>query len=94
MASDHERELQTAETGKPNWEAKAVASLPRLIDPAEVARAINLIVSDDAGLMTGAVVNFDQTVWGATAGAMPVPKSRCGSDKDMSRNLQFRLLRL
>jgi len=28
--------------------------------------------------MTGAVVNFDQTVWGATAGAMPVP------DKPMS----------
>jgi hypothetical protein len=29
---------------------------------------LNFIVSDDAGLMTGAVVN-----WGATAGAMPVP---------------------
>ena len=80
MASDHERELQAAETGDPDWEAKAVAALPfgRLIDPAEAARAVNFIVSDDAGLMTGAVVNFDQTVWGATAGAMPVP------DKPMS----------
>jgi len=75
MASDHERELQATETGDPDWEAKAAAALPfgRLIDPAEAARAVNFIVSDDAGLMTGAVVNFDQTVWGATAGAMPVP---------------------
>jgi NAD(P)-dependent dehydrogenase (short-subunit alcohol dehydrogenase family) len=80
MASDHERELQAAETGDPDWETKAIAALPfgRLIDPAEAARAVNFIVSDDAGLMTGAVVNFDQTVWGATAGAMPVP------DKPMS----------
>jgi len=77
MASDHERELQADTTGDPNWEAKAVAGLPfgRLIDPAEAARAVNFIVSDDAGLMTGAVVNFDQTVWGATAGVMPVPES-------------------
>jgi NAD(P)-dependent dehydrogenase (short-subunit alcohol dehydrogenase family) len=28
MASDHERELQAAETGDPDWEAKAVVSLP------------------------------------------------------------------
>lgn len=77
MASDHERELQAEATGDPNWEIKAVAALPfgRLIDPAEAARAVNFIVSDDAGLMTGAVVNFDQTVWGATAGVMPVPES-------------------
>jgi hypothetical protein len=25
----------------------------------------NVLVSDDAGLMTGAIVNFDQSVWGA-----------------------------
>jgi NAD(P)-dependent dehydrogenase (short-subunit alcohol dehydrogenase family) len=75
MASDHERELRAAETGDPDWEAKAAAALPfgRLIDPAEAARAVNFIVSDDAGLMTGAVVNFDQTVWGGAAGMMPVP---------------------
>jgi NAD(P)-dependent dehydrogenase (short-subunit alcohol dehydrogenase family) len=77
MASDHERELQADQSGDPDWEAKAVAALPfgRLVDPAEAARAVNFIVSDDAGLMTGAVVNFDQTVWGATAGVMPVPES-------------------
>ena len=74
MASDHEREIQ-AEGGDPDWEAKANAALPfgRLVDPAEAARAVNFLVSDDAGLMTGAIVNFDQSVWGAVAGGMPVP---------------------
>lgn len=75
MASDHEREIQ-AEGGDPDWEAKAKAALPfgRLVDPAEAARAVNFLVSDDAGLMTGAIVNFDQSVWGAVAGGMPVPE--------------------
>ncbi|MDO8983503.1 SDR family oxidoreductase [Cypionkella sp.] len=74
MSSDHERELQAA-TGGADWEAEAAAKLPfgRLVDPAEAARAVNFLVSDDAGLMTGAVVNFDQSVWGAVAGGMPVP---------------------
>lgn len=75
MASDHEREIQ-AEGGDPDWEAKAAANLPfgRLVDPNEAARAVNFLVSDDAGLMTGAIVNFDQSVWGAVAEGMPVPK--------------------
>jgi NAD(P)-dependent dehydrogenase (short-subunit alcohol dehydrogenase family) len=75
MASDHELELQAAEKGDPNWLEKAVKMLPfgRLVDPEEAARAVNFLVSDDAGLMTGAIVNFDQSVWGAVAGAMPVP---------------------
>lgn len=75
MASDNERLIQS-EAGDPDWEAKATAHLPfgRLVDPEEAARAINFIVSDDAGLMTGAIVNFDQSVWGAVAGGMPVPE--------------------
>jgi NAD(P)-dependent dehydrogenase (short-subunit alcohol dehydrogenase family) len=75
MASDHEREIQAA-GGDEAWEAKAAAGLPfgRLVDPAEAARAVNFLVSDDAGLMTGAIVNFDQSVWGAVAGGMPVPE--------------------
>jgi NAD(P)-dependent dehydrogenase (short-subunit alcohol dehydrogenase family) len=74
MASDHEREIQLAEAGA-DWETRAASKLPfgRLVDPDEVARAVNFIVSKDAGLMTGAVVNFDQSVWGAVAGGMPVP---------------------
>lgn len=75
MSSDHERALQLDESGDPDWEAKAAARLPfgRLIEPAEVARAVNFLVSDDAGLMTGAVVNFDQSVWGAYPGQAPAP---------------------
>ena len=73
MDSDHERALQAA--SDPDWEEKAKAALPfgRLVDPDEAARAVNFLVSDDAGLMTGAIVNFDQSVWGAVAGGMPVP---------------------
>jgi NAD(P)-dependent dehydrogenase (short-subunit alcohol dehydrogenase family) len=75
MASDHERDLQARETGDKGWEAKAAERLPfgRLVDPEEAARAVNFLVSDDAGLMTGAIVNFDQSVWGAVSGGMPVP---------------------
>ncbi len=74
MSSDHEREIQAA-GGDAEWEAKAAANLPfgRLVDPAEAARAVNFLVSDDAGLMTGAIVNFDQSVWGAAPSGMPVP---------------------
>lgn len=76
MSTDNERALQLAETGDPDWEAKASAHLPfgRLIDPAEVARAVTFLVSDDAGLMTGAIINFDQGVWGAFPAGPPTPK--------------------
>lgn len=76
MSSDHERELQASERGDPDWEAKVVADLPfgRLVDPEEAARAVNFLVSDDAGLMTGAIVDYDQTVLGAAAGPMAVPR--------------------
>ncbi|MFS2222625.1 SDR family oxidoreductase [Pantoea sp. B65] len=49
-----------------NWLEKAAAQLPfgRLIDPAEVARAVTFLASDQSGLMTGSVVNYDQSVWG------------------------------
>lgn len=75
MSSEHERKIQLAANGDPDWEQKAAAALPfgRLVDPDEVARAVNFLVSDDAGLLTGAVIHYDQTVLGATSGVMPVP---------------------
>jgi NAD(P)-dependent dehydrogenase (short-subunit alcohol dehydrogenase family) len=75
MASENERQLQTAESGDPDWMKKAASQLPfgRLVDPEEAARAVNFLVSDDTGLRTGAIVNVDQSVWGAVAGGMPVP---------------------
>ena len=77
MSSDHENEIQTRDQGDKEWQAKAAQRLPfgRLVSPEEAARAINFLVSDDAGLMTGAIVNFDQSVWGAVSGGMPVPEA-------------------
>jgi hypothetical protein len=54
------------------WEAANRLPLGRRVDPEEAARAVNFLVSDDVGLMTAAIVNFDQTVGrcgGGNAGA-------------------------
>lgn len=74
MASDNERQIQAAANGD-GWEQKATTKLPfgRLIDPEEAARAVNFMVSADSGMMTGAIVNYDQSVWGAVSGGMPTP---------------------
>ncbi len=78
MASDHERELQLEESGDPDWEAKATAGLPfgRLLDPQEVARAVLWMASDDSGMMTGTVIQFDQSVWGGYDGQAPGPAEK------------------
>ena len=41
----------------------------RLVDPAEVARACAYLSSAESGLMTGSVICFDQSVWGAYDGS-------------------------
>ncbi|NNF91764.1 MAG: SDR family oxidoreductase [Boseongicola sp.] len=78
MASDHERALQLRESGDPDWEAKARESLPfgRLLDPEEVARAVLWMASEDSGMMTGAVIQFDQSVWGGYDGQAPAPAEK------------------
>lgn len=50
-----------------DWLAEAEARQPfgRLIKPDEVARAICFLAAAESGLMTGAIVDFDQTVLGA-----------------------------
>ena len=57
----------------PDWLEQAEARQPfgRLLKPEEVARAIAFLASDESGLMTGSIVDFDQSVAGA--GAQPVP---------------------
>ncbi|MBX2823769.1 MAG: SDR family oxidoreductase [Gammaproteobacteria bacterium] len=78
MASDHEREIQLAESGDPDWEEKARAGLPfgRLLDPEEVAKAVLWLASDDSGMMTGSVIQFDQSVWGGYDGQAPTPAEK------------------
>lgn len=78
MASDHERELQLEESGDPGWEKKAMADLPfgRLLDPQEVAQAVLWMASEDSGMMTGAVIHFDQSVWGGYDAQAPGPAEK------------------
>jgi NAD(P)-dependent dehydrogenase (short-subunit alcohol dehydrogenase family) len=68
MSSDGEDQVQMKYHGaNPNWLAEAAAKQPfgRLVDPHEVARAVAFLSSSESGLMTGSVVNFDQSIWGA-----------------------------
>jgi hypothetical protein len=71
MASDGEMRIQKIDGNPDNWLEKAAPQQPwgRLIEPAEVARAVAFLASEESGLMTGSVVNFDQSVWGAYDGA-------------------------
>lgn len=67
MSSDGEDQIQRAYHGAADdWLAQASAAQPfgRLIDPAEAARAVAFLASSESGLMTGSMVNFDQSVWG------------------------------
>ncbi|MFN8445590.1 MAG: SDR family oxidoreductase, partial [Caldilineaceae bacterium] len=54
-----------------DWLETAEAAQPfgRLLKPDEVARAIAFLASDESGMMTGAIVDFDQSV----AGGGPQP---------------------
>jgi NAD(P)-dependent dehydrogenase (short-subunit alcohol dehydrogenase family) len=57
-----------------DWLEKAEAGRPfgRLLKPDEVARAVAFLLSAESGLMTGSLVDFDQTVNGcADSPAMP-----------------------
>lgn len=76
MASDGEDRVQREYHGAaPDWLAKASAAQPfgRLLSPEEVARAVAFLASDDSGMMTGSVVHFDQSVWGAYDAGPPAP---------------------
>jgi NAD(P)-dependent dehydrogenase (short-subunit alcohol dehydrogenase family) len=67
MASDGEDRIQREFHGAdPNWLEEAARAQPagRLIDPAEVARAVAFLASAESGLMTGSVIEYDQSVWG------------------------------
>ncbi len=56
-----------------DWLAEAEADQPfgRLIKVDELARTLAFVLSDDAGMMTGTAIDYDQSVQGA--GPQPVP---------------------
>ncbi len=64
---------RTFHGGGDDWLEKAESAQPfgRLLQTEEVARAIAFLASDESGMMTGSVVDFDQSVWGA--GPVPQP---------------------
>lgn len=65
-----QRRFHGAEDG---WLEAAEAEQPfgRLIDPVEVARSICFLASEESGMMTGTVIDFDQSIQGA--GDAPKP---------------------
>lgn len=76
MNTPAEHLVQTTQEGQPeNWLEAAAASQPfgRLIETDEAARAIAYLLSDESGLMTGATIDFDQTVVGS-GGPVPDPE--------------------
>ncbi|WP_443640231.1 SDR family oxidoreductase [Candidatus Njordibacter sp. Uisw_039] len=78
MSSDGEDVVQRKYHGaEDGWQEAIGAEMPfgRLVDPEEVARALAFLASDESGLMTGSIVNFDQSVW-AASDAMVVPEQR------------------
>jgi NAD(P)-dependent dehydrogenase (short-subunit alcohol dehydrogenase family) len=62
-----DRIMKTYHGAKDGWLAEMEQKQPfgRLIKPDEVARAVAFLASAESGLMTGAIVDFDQSVRGA-----------------------------
>lgn len=56
-----------------DWLENAETRMPfgRLLKPEEVARAVAFMASDESGMMTGSIVDFDQSVQGS--GPQPIP---------------------
>ncbi|MEJ5113879.1 SDR family oxidoreductase [Erwinia billingiae] len=61
--NDIQRQYHQAEDG---WLEKAEQQQPfgRLLKPTEVARGVAFLLSEESGMMTGAVIDFDQSVVG------------------------------
>lgn len=67
MNTPGEHAIQKSEHNAPDdWLETASAGLPfgRLLEPVEVAKSIAFLASDESGLMTGSIVNMDQSVDG------------------------------
>jgi NAD(P)-dependent dehydrogenase (short-subunit alcohol dehydrogenase family) len=62
-----DRIMKTYHDANPDWLTKAEAARPvgRLLKPTEVARATAYLSSEESGLMTGSIIDFDQQVLGA-----------------------------
>jgi|TARA_B110000879_G_scaffold212915_1_gene311877 NAD(P)-dependent dehydrogenase (short-subunit alcohol dehydrogenase family) len=79
MGSDGEKKIQKEYHGaSDDWLEKAGQEQPfgRLLEPGEVAKAVTFLASNDSGMMTGSVMNFDQSVWGGYPFSPPTPAGK------------------
>ena len=69
-----DRIMKTYHDAQDGWLKKAEAARPfgRLLKPDEVARACGFLSSEESGMMTGAIIDFDQQVAG-TGNSIPEP---------------------
>ena len=69
-----DRIMKTYHEAETGWLERAEKARPfgRLLKTAEVARAVAFLSSEESGLMTGSIIDFDQQVLGA-ANATPEP---------------------
>jgi NAD(P)-dependent dehydrogenase (short-subunit alcohol dehydrogenase family) len=72
-AEDHIQ--KTYHNAPDDWLARAEAEKPfgRLLKPAEVARAVAYLASEESGMMTGSIIDFDQQAMGTNES--PPPRS-------------------
>ncbi|MBL1378099.1 SDR family oxidoreductase [Zobellella iuensis] len=76
MDSPHEHEIQRQYHGADDdWLARVEQAQPfgRLLKPEEVARVLAFMLSDESGMMTGAIIDFDQGVIGCGDEGTPKP---------------------
>ena len=72
-----DRIMKTYHDAEPGWLEKAEAGRPfgRLLKPTEVARAVAFLSCAESGLMTGAIIDFDQQVIGAGDSTPDAPEA-------------------
>ena len=60
-------------TGGTQGVGAAIARLFAKAGAAGIARAVLWVASNDSGMMTGSVIQFDQSVWSGYDGQAPAP---------------------
>ena len=76
MDTPHEDDIQRQyHNADDHWLARAEAQSPfgRLLKPQEVANSVAFLLSDQSGMMTGAVIDMEQGVMGCGDGSTPRP---------------------
>jgi len=78
MDSAGEHQVQKQYHNAPdNWleEVESREPFGRLVKPEEVARAVAYLLSEESGLITGSIIDFDQGVIGCGDGRTPQPEA-------------------